>query len=175
MAELVDPTSRLRASFLEAVAEFRADRDYPVPWFVTDVDPEALTDPTAFDRYVERLLRERDESESRPEWFVPMTTLWWAEGDHMLGRLAIRHRLTPTLERVAGHIGYDVRPTARRQGNATAMLSAALPLAYALGITEALLTCDETNIASRKVIEKHGGRFAGTSGPKRRYRVPTHP
>ena len=38
------------------------------------------------------------------------------------------------------------------------MLAAALPIAQALGIDEALLTCDETNVASRRVIEANGGR-----------------
>jgi len=33
------------------------------------------------------------------------------------------------------------------------MLAAALPVARSLGITRALLTCDEDNIASRKMIE----------------------
>jgi predicted acetyltransferase len=124
MAELIDPTARLRTSFLAAVSEFRADRDYPVPWFVTDVDPPALTDATAFAAYVARVLGERDEAAGRAEWFVPMTTLWWAEGEQMLARLAIRHRLTPALEKAGGHIGYDVRPGARRQGHATAILAA---------------------------------------------------
>ena len=38
-------------------------------------------------------------------------------------------------------------------GHATAMLAAALPVARSLGIDPALLTCDDDNIASRKVIE----------------------
>ena len=173
MAELIDPTVRLRTSFLAAVSEFHADRDYPTPWFVNDVDPLALTGTVAFAAYVRRVLSERDETVGRADWFVPMTTLWWAEGDEMLGRLAIRHRLTPALEKAGGHIGYDVRPSARRLGHATAMLAAALPIARSLGITRALLTCDETNTASRRVIETNGGRFAGTVGDKRRYRVPT--
>jgi predicted acetyltransferase len=169
--ELVDPTPRLRESFLEAVAEFRADRDYPTPWFVTDVDPPALTDPAAFAGYVARLLAERTQDGVR-SGFVPMTTLWWVDGETVLGRLAIRHRLTPALERAGGHIGYDVRSSARRQGHATAMLSAALPIARTLGITEALITCDDTNVASRRVIERNGGRFIDMAGHKRRYRVP---
>ncbi|MGN5376641.1 GNAT family N-acetyltransferase [Streptomyces lasalocidi] len=173
MPELIDPTARLRTSFLAAVAEFREDSDYPVPWFVTDVDPPALTDATAFDAYITRLLGERDEAAPRRDGFVPMTTLWWGEGGQMLGRLAIRHRLTPALEQADGHIGYDVRPSARRQGHATAMLAAALPIAASLGITRALLTCDETNTASRRVIDTNGGRFVGTAGRKRLYRVPT--
>lgn len=172
VAELIDPTVRLQASFLAAVCEFHEDRDYPTPWFVTDVDPAALTDSAAFAAYVTRVLGERDESARRADWFVPMTTLWWAEGDQMLGRLAIRHRLTPPLEKSGGHIGYDVRPSARRQGHATAMLAAALPIARSLGIMRALLTCDETNTASQRVIETNGGQFIDRVGDKRRYWVP---
>ncbi len=173
MAELIDPTVSLRTSFLAAVSEFHADRDYPVPWFVTDVDPPALTDAPAFAAYVARVLGERDEATVRAEWFVPMTTLWWAENEQMLGRLAIRHRLTPALEKAGGHIGYDVRPSARRQGHATAMLAAALPITRSLGIAQALLTCDETNTNSQRVIEANGGRFSDMVGDKRRFWVPT--
>ncbi|AWS48682.1 GNAT family N-acetyltransferase [Streptosporangium sp. 'caverna'] len=175
MPELINPTTRLRTSFLAAVTEFRADRDYPVPWFVTDVDPQALHAPSAFDAYVTRVLGEREEAAARAIGFVPMTTLWWAEGERLLGRLAIRHRLIPALEKDGGHIGYDVRPSVRRQGHATAMLAAALPIARSLGITEALLTCDDTNTASQRVIEANGGRFVDMAGQKRRYWVPTHP
>jgi len=173
MPALIDPDARLRESFLAAAAEFRADVSYPVPWYVTDIDPLALTDPAAFSAYVDRVLRERDEATPRPAHFVPMTTLWWADGDQMLGRLAIRHRLTPLLGQSGGHIGYDVRPSARRRGHATAMLAAALPVARSLGITDALLTCLDTNIGSRRVIEANAGRFIGMSGPKLRYLVPT--
>lgn len=173
MPELINPTRRLRESFLAAVAEFRADHDYPVPWFATDVDPQALSDPAAFDAYVARVLGERDEAAVQPSGFVPMTTMWWATGEQVLGRLTIRHRLTPTLEMAGGHISYYVRPTARRRGHATAMLATALPIANSLGIDEALLTCDETNTASRRVIAANGGRFLDVVGHKRRYWVPT--
>jgi len=172
MPEFTDPTVRLRASFLAAVAEFRADRDYPVPWFVDDVDPPALSDPAAFGGYVARLLGERAEPGVR-DGFVPATTLWWADGERFVGRLAIRHRLTPALETLGGHIGYDVRPSARRRGHATAMLAAALPIAASLGISRALVMCDKTNVASRRVIEANGGRPLDATERKLRYWVPT--
>lgn len=171
--ELIDPTPVLRESFLAVVAEFRRDHSYPVPWFVNDVDVLALTDVVAFGAYVARVVSERQEEAAQAIGFVPMTTLWWVDGERMLGRLAIRHRLTPALERAGGHIGYDVRPSARRTGHATAMLAAGLPIARSLGIAEALLTCDDTNTASRRVIEGNGGRFIGMVGRKRRYLVPT--
>lgn len=173
MPEFVDPTGRLMTSFLAAVAEFRADHDHPVPWFVDDVDPRALVDSAAFEAYTARVLGERNQSGVRPG-FVPMTTLWWADGEHFLGRLAIRHRLTPALEKLGGHIGYDVRPGARRQGHATAMLAAALPIARSLGISPAaLVMCDTTNTASQRVIEANGGQLLDVTEHKRRYQVPT--
>jgi len=170
MPTLIDPTPRLRSSFLAAVAEFHADRDYGTPWFVKDISDAELRDESGFAAYVTRLLTER--SEAIPG-FVPQTTLWWAEGDAVLGRIALRHRLTPSLERVGGHIGYAVRPGARRRGHATAMLGAMLPVAAGMGITQALLTCDDTNTASRKVIEGNGGRFIDQVGRKLRFWVPT--
>jgi predicted acetyltransferase len=53
------------------------------------------------------------------------------------------------------------------------MLAAALPIARSLGIAEALLTCDDTNTASQRVIEANGGRFVDMAGQKRRYWVLT--
>ena len=88
--------------------------------------------------------------------WVPCTTWWWLEDDRYLGRIALRHRLTERLLREGGHIGYDVRPTARGRGHATAMLHAVLPEAAALGISSALVTCDVDNVASA-VIQANGG------------------
>lgn len=85
----------------------------------------------------------------------------------------IRHRLTASLREIGGHIGYDIRPSARRHGHATAMLAAALPVARSLGIDRALLTCDADNLGSRKVIEANGGVLEDKSGDTVRYWVPT--
>jgi predicted acetyltransferase len=104
---------------------------------------------------------------------VPCTTLWWVDGDDYLGRLAIRHRLTDFLREVGGHIGYDVRPSRRREGHASAMLQQSLPWARELGIDRALVTCDLDNVGSIRVIENAGGELEDVRGNKRRYWVPT--
>ena len=53
------------------------------------------------------------------------------------------------------------------------MLRLALPEAKKIGLEKVLITCDEDNIASAKVIEKNGGifeRYAVKDGKKfRRY------
>lgn len=118
------------------------------------------------------MLRAEVARPRRPDW-VPMTTLWYVEDDTFLGRLAIRHRLTPFLLERGGHIGYDVRPTARRRGHATAMLRRALPVCRDLGIDRVLVTCDTTNTGSRKVIEAGGGEFEDERGGKLRYWIRT--
>src|SRR5262249_46886874 len=78
----------------------------------------AWLDDAAFSEFVEEILAERQEDPTRPQNLVPDTELWWVDGDEFLGRIAVRHRLTPALMERGGHIGYDVRPTARRRGHA---------------------------------------------------------
>ena len=46
--------------------------------------------------------------------WVLTSTRWWVEGEQYLGRIAVRHELNDFLREVGGHIGYDVRPSARR-------------------------------------------------------------
>jgi predicted acetyltransferase len=178
MPQLVPPTVQVWASFVAAMAEFRAEgrggahddsmigseiRDYGACWATL----------AGFREYVEWLRGQALAYSPRPAGYVPCTTLWWVDGDDYLGRLAIRHRLTPQLRELGGHIGYDVRPSARRRGHATAMLRAALPIARRLGIEAALVTCDADNVASRKVIERNGGQLEDQRGDKLRYWVPT--
>lgn len=83
------------------------------------------------------------------------------------------HRLNDLLLDVGGHIGYDVRPSARRRGHATAMLRGALPWANGLGIDRVLVTCDDDNVGSIRVIEAAGGELEDVREAKRRYWVPT--
>ena len=178
MAELVTPTVRVYRSFVAAMAEFVAEgrRDdgsmvgYEIGHF-----REIWSRPETFGQYVQWLLDQSTEDANRPAHFVPSTTRWLVDGDEYLGRLGIRHRLTPDLFERGGHIGYDVRASARRRGYATQMLRDALPIAYALGIDPALVTCDTTNIASRKVIEHNGGVFEDQRGDKLRFWVSTTP
>jgi len=129
--------------------------------------------PENFADYVEQLCAQALADSPRPAGRVPCTTLWYVEGPVYIGRLAIRHRLTPDLLETGGHIGYDVRPSARRRGHATAMLRTALPVARGLGIDPALVTCDTGNVASRKVIEANGGVFEDERRGKLRFWVPT--
>jgi predicted acetyltransferase len=178
MPELIPPTIRVHASFLAAVDELRADgqggpADYSTVGREIREYGSVWHQPEEFLRYVQHLRNREAEDHAREAGRVPETTLWWVRRDEYLGRIDIRHRLTDGLRAWGGHIGYDVRPSARQRGHGTAMLAAALPLARALSIDPALITCEDSNIGSRKIIEASGGRLADQHGSRLRYWVPT--
>ncbi|MDG4825848.1 GNAT family N-acetyltransferase [Asanoa sp. WMMD1127] len=180
MPSLLPPTTDVHVSYLAAMAEFQAE-GRGGPDDDTMIGREIRTyadrwaDPGVFAEYVAALRAEALEETPRPAHFVPSTTLWWLDGADYLGRLAIRHRLNQQLLDRGGHIGYDVRPSARLRGHATAMLAAARPVARALGIQAALVTCDVDNVGSRKAIERNGGVLEDERDGKLRFWVPTAP
>ncbi|MCC2335005.1 GNAT family N-acetyltransferase [Cellulomonas wangsupingiae] len=112
-----------------------------------------------------------------PDGWVPDTFLVAEVGGVIVGRVSVRHWLTPALAEVGGHIGYGVLPEHRRRGYATAMLRQALGVARAVGVRDALVTCDDDNVGSIRTIERCGGVLQdvvrGEGRATRRYRVPT--
>lgn len=78
--------------------------------------------------------------------------------DKFIGEINIRHELTPFLLNYGGHIGYEVRYTECNKGYGKKML--ALALSYAkevLQLPRVLITCNDSNLGSIKVIESNGG------------------
>ena len=120
MPALVDPTTAVRASFLAAMAEFAAEGrgqsgDESMLGLDLRTRSAQWTSSDGFADYVADTVNER-VTPARPGW-VCCTTLWYVDGTEYLGRLAVRHELTPSLLEFGGHIGYDVRPSARRRGH----------------------------------------------------------
>jgi predicted acetyltransferase len=178
MPELIPPVARVRLSYLEAVQEFLSEgRGAPSDRTMLGRELQKYgatwATPAGFAAYVEAIKADALPETPRAAGIVPSTTLWYVDGDEYLGRLSIRHELTEFLHEQGGHIGYDVRPSARRRGHATAMLKAALPVTHALGIDPVLVTCDVDNVASRKVIEAGGGVLEDERVGKLRFWVPT--
>lgn len=174
MPRLVTPDVSFRESFLAAMAEF-AEEGRTGDGSGIGRDLERWTgrweSPDGFGSYVAERIAERS-AVTVPGW-VLCTNLWWVDDGEYVGRMSIRHELNDFLREVGGHIGYDVRRSRRRQGHATAMLRAALPIARELGLDSVLLTCDPDNLASRRVIENAGGLFEAERNGKLRFWVPT--
>ena len=171
MPLLIAPDVRYHSSWLEGSAEFAgAHRD---GGGAEDWPLENLKDAQTFRRFVDALHKDALPESPRKPGYVPCTYLWIVEGGTFLGSLAIRHELNDFLLNEGGHIGYSIRPSARRRGHAAAALAGALPKARSLGIARVLLTCDDTNTGSRATIEKNGGVFEDTRNGKRRYWIDT--
>jgi predicted acetyltransferase len=176
MPELILPDVRVRDSFLEAMREVIAEGSRAEAAFMGSEQTRYGVErhsPAGFAAYVAEVRADAEPATPRRANFVPQSTWWWVDGDDYLGRISVRHRLNDFLLEVGGNIGYYVRPSRRRLGHATAMLRAVLPHAAALGIERALVTCDDTNRASRCVIESAGGVLEDQRGDKLRFWVPT--
>ena len=90
---------------------------------------------------------------------VPQTTYWFFRENYPVGVLKLRHHLNENLRYQGGHIGYAIRPTERAKGYGKKMLAAGLDQAKKHRINEVLLTIFENNQASRKMVERNGGRL----------------
>jgi predicted acetyltransferase len=153
--ELVLPATEYKTSYIEAVKEFQADVNSTSrsKWYKSLSIAEIEAN---FDAFIEQQ-NSYSRGENIREGYVPYTNYWLVDGGVFIGSVNVRHRLTEELLQSGGHIGYDIRPSQRNKGYGTKILALALPKAKELGITRVLVTCDATNAASRKIIEKNGG------------------
>lgn len=187
MVILATPAVRFHRSFLAAADEFRSagewQHDGIVSWPAEGAfrgvvfTREGLEAPEEFARLVaNRVGDAEDESPRPPGW--TSASHWWMEHpdrpDEFVGAISLRHSIEhPMLASVGGHVGYGVRPAARRRGFAGDALRQVVPLAAARGIPRLLVTCDLDNVASARTIEANGGEFEGELRGKRRYWIAT--
>lgn len=146
------PHVRYRESFLRWQRELEAQDP---EWVIPDFEKIGANDPE-FSRFVERY-HQRSRGEGLPAHWVPDTTWWMVEGEELVGRISLRHRLDERLEVFGGHIGYEVRPSFRRRGIATQALALCLEETKKRGISRVLLTCADQNTPSIRTIEANGG------------------
>jgi predicted acetyltransferase len=150
MAKLVLPSSRYKTSYLEALREFQREGRYNYH----DVDKLQLD----FQPHVEEE-RQCIHDENIMAYRVPETIFWLVDDGEFIGRLEFRHELNDHLLEIGGHIGYSIRPSRRREGWGKRILELGVQKAREYDMDRVLLTCDPDNVASRKIIEKNGGKF----------------
>ncbi len=144
--ELIKPDKKYYNSFLEAVKEYKENNVMTYQFFECDIE----------DIFIR--MQELEDGINLPEGWVTGTYLWMVDGDEFVGEVNIRHKLTEDLLKLGGHIGYGVRYSRQNEGIGTKMLSLALKYAKdELGLDKVLLTCNDDNYASIKVIENNNG------------------
>ncbi|GCE13814.1 GNAT family N-acetyltransferase [Tengunoibacter tsumagoiensis] len=166
MLILSEPSEQYKQSFLVGLLEFQAEGrmlEYNFQRVSSD-----------FRHFLQQFQGRRDPRLFSPQR-VQATDFWLIDDEEYIGTVSIRPELNETLLRIGGHIGYKVRPSRRLQGYGTQLLRLGLEKAREMGLRRVLITCDETNVASRKVIEANGGQFenalvpTGSTVPRRRY------
>lgn len=146
--ELIEPSAAFIESYQSALIEFDEQR---IVGFWKLFGP--IEDVAAY----LQTIRSYQHISGLEKSIVPASVYWLVDGDEFVGHTSVRHVLNAALERNGGHIGYAIRPSHHRRGYGTRILELVLPRARSLGIQRALLTCNKDNVASRKIIEKHGG------------------
>ncbi len=150
--QLVDPTVELEQSHDTFLEEFRRRSELIVPWIIGEPYK-------TFAEYV-GMLHSAARGIGMPEGFVPHSTHWLIDDSGEIVAISnVRHTLTESLRRYGGHIGYGVRPSARRRGYGSEVLKQTLNEAKRLGIDRVRLTCDKENSASSKTILRNGGKL----------------
>lgn len=152
--ELSTPTEALVPSYLEFLDELRAAGDTVWPSRVPEPGQSAAD-------FVARLRAKAELPPPTGPRSIVAESVYWGQADGVVvGFIALRHTLTEALASFGGHVGYEVRPCARRRGVGTAMLGRLLATQRARRIGRILITCAPDNVGSRKMIEANGGRLA---------------
>lgn len=84
------------------------------------------------------------------------------DNETLVGQLQIRHRPShgaDVPESMASHVYYEILPEYRSKGYGKHILHLGLDEARNIGLRELDITCLESNIASKKIIEANGGIF----------------
>ncbi|GAA5147358.1 GNAT family N-acetyltransferase [Nocardioides marinquilinus] len=171
MTALALPDVRLHRAWAAALRDF--GDEFPHGSGLDPADPPPLTEAGCAAFAAGR--RAGEDAVRVPPGRVPCTHFWVVDPDvddpeHlMVGFLAVRHALNAGLREEGGHVGYSVRPAARRRGHASRALALGLRHAAGLGLERVLLTCDEDNLGSRRTIEGAGGRLDDARDGRRWY------
>ena len=152
--KLVEPTLELKSEFFAMVEEFNAEGD-------TSINGVGSIKVDDFDASVS-IAKCHAKGINLPDGWVPCSTHWLVCRNRIVGTCSLRHELNDFLRNYGGHIGYSIRPSERGKGYGTQMLALALQKARSFEVKRALITCDDNNIASARVIEKNGGKLADT-------------
>ena len=147
------PSVQFKDSYIQNLKEFQWE--YPergISW-------RWLED---FDQYLAYCKSERERTEIVGD-LVPQTTYWIIlDNEIAVGKFTIRYQLTEKLKWLGGHFGYEVRKSYRKKGIAKEAMRLGLEIFKESGIKTGIVTCDDDNLGSIRVLEGNGGVLEST-------------
>lgn len=146
--QLVLPSLKYKESYIKALEDSRNETG--------ETQLNRPAENQSFEEFVQQL-NDNAKGINLPQGYVPATMFWLIDKDEVIGRAQIRHELNDYLLKYGGHIGFYIRPSKRRMGYGTKILELALIEAKKLSISKALITCDDNNVGSQRIIEANGG------------------
>lgn len=153
--ELVKPSAKYKDSYIAAAKEeFQIyAKDFNVKNKI--VEDKIKETEEHFDEFINKFnnlekginLSDSDNSE-----------LWLIDNEEFIGRVLIQQKpSTEPVSQFSGNIDYTIRPSKRGLGYGSQALRLGLIKAKELGLDNVLITCDDDNIGSSKIIEKNNG------------------
>lgn len=143
--ELVVPSVKYFCSYVEAIKEYEQNN-------VRTYNFSSPNECDIFDKF-----QSYRTGNNIPENHVSSNYFWLIENSEFIGEVSIRPKLTDELLRRGGHIGCGVRYSKWNEGYGTELLRQALLKAMSMNLYDVLITCNDDNIGSAKIIEKNGG------------------
>ncbi len=119
---------------------------------------ELLDQMDSYDEWLKSVSDNTSPETVNPSWVVTDTYFAFDENDRLVGVIDLRHELKGFLKNF-GNSGYSVRPSERRKGYATEMLSLIIGRAAEIGLGRLQLSVERTNEPSVKTILKNGGKY----------------
>ena len=150
--QLTIPSHDLFPAFQRMIEDFEKHRE-------ARFEKERQWQLADFERYVKTVADHR-EGINLPVGRMPQALYWLLDGaGEIMAIGSIRLSMNEFLQKEGGQIGYTVVPSFRNCGVGTYLLGTLLKKARDFGIRRLLVTCNEGNIASKKIIEKNGGVY----------------
>lgn len=150
MPQLVLPSIKYRKSYLKALREFHQEGlNANIDYAQTVENFKGLI--TYFENFAKGV--------NLPYGYVPTQQFWLVEGKTYLGRIDVRKQLNVYLQRIGGHVSYQIRPTKRKMGYGRVQLGLVLEEVKKMGLHQLLITCRADNFGSQKIITHWRGKF----------------
>ena len=152
MLKLVRPTLEMKQAALDFKQEFFDNGEKIIN------GSEMLDNIDNYEEWLASVTANQSADTVNPNWVVTDTFFAVDGNEEIVGIIDLRHTLNEFLKDF-GNSGYSVRPSMRKKGYATKMLSLIINVAKEAGMTQLQLSVERDNEPSVKTIVNNGGGY----------------